>query len=267
MEREVKARQRAERARHYLRDIRESFRALDKIQLLLALAAFLTLLVLYGTLKITRESADATRKSVETAARQLELSERPWISASFQSADLSFKEKGGACLAFTTVRLNNVGNSVALDVRRRTKLIGAAYMPELIKMTRNLIERESDICADAASKPSWRGEMLFPHEERAEGRGDCGAYISQAEIDAALKDDPHRGTIHLVLLTCVEYQFSFPAAQQHEKQGLQNVWHKTMMSFLIVKAADQSTARANLNPETQHQDVTLEHWSDGDFAD
>src|SRR5712691_1275469 len=116
---------------------------------------------------IAARAAKATEDAINVSAKQLELSERPWVSAQIKVyKPLTIDEKGGHI--GITVVLKNTGNSVALDVRFAGDVITVlnldqGYQGAIAAGYAGLCER---LRKRAEGEPrSFSGSILFPGEQ------------------------------------------------------------------------------------------------------
>jgi hypothetical protein len=258
-------------------------RGLKQIQPLIELGALIALIVYTSatlhTLRVLKDgnghaqkSADAAQLSAQTAARQLELSERPWMSPTdFHATDLNFKthrsfpypEEDGATLRFT-FKVKNVGKTVALRVYSWAKIIPRPFVIER-ESVRDLLQEEMAVCSapPTSAVGGAVGDFIFPEDERSEQQD---LFLPRTQVDAGARDIPN-GTgriVHLLVATCTAYQFPFSLANAQESQGR---FHRTMKAFWVVDAVAKTIANTDLDPEGQYPSITLRHEPLGDFAD
>jgi len=121
----------------------------------------LVVLVIYTsyTIKIykaTGKSADAAKNAADTAAKQLELTSRPWVDIDvFISAPVTYGTNG-VNIGFTFV-VKNIGQSPAQNVSIAPRLIPGG-------MGTDVHERQQHVCEDqAAAHDEFLRYVLFPN--------------------------------------------------------------------------------------------------------
>lgn len=175
-----------------------------------------------------RRTVALTQHGAEMAAKQFELSERPWLSAEMKVIEpLTFDEASGNGSIGIEVLLKNTGRSVAMNARVINYLIGDLLTPENIVATQDLLcerfRKENEL---------QLGNVIFPGDtERTMYR----VYIRKAEIDAASKrleasatsqrlEEVARiwhGRIIPSLITCIDYRFALsPTSGHHQTRYL-----------------------------------------------
>jgi hypothetical protein len=205
--------------------------------------------------------ANANKTAAGTAAKQLALSERPWLSVDFEILQpLSFDDKGASL--GVKWHLTNIGHSIASKVTVRDTLVAVnlsgnwkdnLYSPP--------IAEESRMCQPTP----WLTQMssiitgfrLFPDEDVSQMDT---ARVSQADITKATtwRDDPHpNGPIDgvgIMLVGCITYESVFG----HHHTG-----------FLRVLGTAQPDASTSIlvKPSGKHPDLTLEQIPIGNSAD
>jgi hypothetical protein len=148
--------------------------------------------------------ADAAKSLADTAASELELSQRPWL-IKFDAVIIGpfiFDRDGG----HITIRflLKNVGRSPAVGV-----WIHDRFYPENITMP-NPFDEQTAVCREAKKQASGQrlGLMLFPGEPK---EIDISDHMSESEITDAL--DVYNGALRPFIdpeiVGCADYQSSF----------------------------------------------------------
>jgi hypothetical protein len=171
--------------------------------------------------EMTRATLEAT-KSSETARKQLELSERPWLKVSFtvQPPGITFKD-GGMQLNIVP-RIENIGHSVANGVVSPMKVILA---DDANTMFKEPLRRQKELCDEIASKPIARRQesmeaVIFPNDFDASVG--YGLSLSRADVEAA-KDE--RIGVNLagpkllvpIIYGCVDYVYD-TSERHHQTQ-------------------------------------------------
>jgi len=188
-------------------------RSLRDPKFVLEVAGFIVLFV-YAIYTIrmyyaNQESADAAKSAAETAARQLEMADRPWIKDVVRSnADFMFNN--GAFSWAVTIRAENVGHSVATAIFPETKLIavhGADFIDAPRHQAKELCDRVSDRFERVKNDPSVWGIAIFP--------GDYTDLPSSPILwppqikDATFDGGTKVGTSVIpMLIGCVEYHYA-----------------------------------------------------------
>jgi hypothetical protein len=140
--------------------------------------------------------AIAAKSAADTANRQLDLSERPWVHSEFTPTSLIFNESGG--FLNLNVTITNIGHSVARSISVWTELDVDTGT------TLSEGERWCQIPRNKTNKDYRGGFILFPGEHRTL---DQPAAVVTKEIQKALATgafkDNHMVTIDLI--TCIDY--------------------------------------------------------------
>jgi hypothetical protein len=185
---------------------------LNIITLLAAVAGLFGLYILYGTL-------NATRIQANTAQRELELSERPWISAKIEvRKQLSFDAKRKGIMTIAT-NLINSGHPVALNVEFRNAIVplgaSAAISNQIQQFCEPLRKRPHQIFTN----------VVFPGDASpvAEVVAFSPEDVAKA-LDLMHRLDPKMDEITALVISCIDYQFSFTV--EH---------HQTQYGFLLAR--------------------------------
>jgi len=198
------------------------------------------------------KQANAAKSAADTAARSLELSERPWVSIDnkslFITKPLTFNSNSASM--YIGYSWKNTGHSPAMHIHSKNKLI-------VLSMTRlpeaEAAERQAALCDPLRKIPRWFLEItIFPDDTFPfnEGLG-----LDQGEIAAGLKSREsgpaaHPGYISLALVGCIDYQFSF--APEH---------HQTRYAFWVGITGPPGLWKADLKPDGVQPDVKLIYMS------
>ncbi len=158
-----------------------------------------------GQLEETKALAETAKIQANAAAKQLELSERPWLSAQISVYQpLTIDEKGGRM--GIRAMLKNTGHSVALDVRFSGDII-TLLTPGLDTITAGYAGLCERLRKRAEGEPSgFSGSILFPGEQLQIG---ALTDISRENIEAGLKTSQAEGKLSFALITCIDYRFAF----------------------------------------------------------
>jgi hypothetical protein len=132
------------------------------VVLTLCLVIFTLLQAVFVSLQI-----GPLKQSANTAARQLEMQDRPWLKEEVKSA-FDFRPQNGAIGWAVTIKANNVGHSVATDVFPDARLI-AIQDADLIdgprrqvtQLCRDMIKRSENM---KAHDPDLWNNSIFPDD-------------------------------------------------------------------------------------------------------
>ena len=195
------------------------------------------------------KQANAAKSVADTAARSLELSERPWVSIDFKSMFITkplMLNSNGASM-YIGYSWKNTGHSPAMHIHSQNKLI-VLSMTKLAEA--EAAERQAALCDPLRKLPRWHileitifPDDAFPFNE--------GLGLDQGEIAAGLKSREsgpasHPGYISLALVGCIDYQFSF--APEH---------HQTRYAFWVGIPGPLGLWKSDLKPEGVQPDVKL----------
>lgn len=180
--------------------------------------ALITILYFVSTWLIFRESkrsADAATVAAETAAQQLELSERPWIRVDMQlNAPLTFDKNGLNTSSIIT--MTNIGNSVAVNLGGQSELVLQPFGPN-----REFLRAKQDaLCESLKATNEKYGDSLFPKglTSRIWNIG-----VSRKELEEAGKAAAGYGAsreISPVIIGCAVYKSTFNNAQYFTAMAL-----------------------------------------------
>jgi len=159
-------------------------------------------------------AAMAAKTASETAQKQLEQTERPWLKVSFsvQPPGITFQD-GGMQLNIVP-RIENIGHSVATGVVSPMKIFLADDEESLFNAP---LKRQKEFCDKLASQPvSHRQETsevaIFPSD--SDSSWGYGLGLSKAEVDAAKDRGPASGTkatgpklLIPIVYGCVDYVY------------------------------------------------------------
>lgn len=197
---------------------------------------------------VAARAADAAKSAADTAAAQLEISERPWVSATFTIREpLTFDAngRGGMWIAVT---LKNGGGSVALNVRTRMRLYAG--------ITNRIHAEQAALCDPMRTAPRLIPETaLFPG---GEAEFHEGIDVAPEDIAEAKSRMPRMGNlVDFTILSCIDYQS--PLGPKH---------FQTRYVFGLGRAHESGKAIIGfLKPEGTLSDVGLVHWIEGNSAD
>jgi hypothetical protein len=208
---------------------------LNMITLLAAVAGLVGLYMLYGTLEATRTQADTARK-------EFELSERPWvyIKTLTPTGDGLTYDQRGARFSFNVV-LENIGHSPAA----RTWIYLEPYKFVVGKKI-DFIAAQNQVCEPVKKKLSSAnglGYTLFPGQEKP----------LDWDVFVPLKDITANMIAPQPMVGCVDYEFEFKSGH-----------HQTPIIFTVLKRRagfppQQGFALQMFEP-VPAKDLVLQEW-------
>ena len=152
--------------------------------------------------------AIAAASQANTLAKTLESSQRPWVAVDASPGGPLTINRNGV-IARVRVHFVNVGHSPAIQVRVAGQL-GDFFGGSPNSLLPNPYTTQKHICDALAKDPDPNERVLFPN-------GDYnvvfGAVMQPDEVAKAVLDD---GSIHPILVGCVDYQYSFEIRQHHQ---------------------------------------------------
>jgi hypothetical protein len=185
------------------------------------------LIVNYFQMRSTETAAQGAADAASTAAKQLEMSERPWVVEDFTvSGPLLFMPNGNATITIQS-NIRNIGHSVAIDVEDHI----AGFPAERGNFDRAISEQKG-MCDRMRERPvipgGSSGAIMFP-----------GAEPDKAENTLTFtKEEIHKAQIRgngiapdivsFVVYGCVNYGFVF--SKEH---------HQTGFAYEIVRPSGQ----------------------------
>lgn len=167
------------------------------------------------TIKIycaNQKSADAAKSAADTAASQLELTQRPWVFVKDAkvASPLTF-DKDGAHVTFE-ITIHNSGLTPAVNALILPKL----YPLPLIESARPPVER---LCDATSYASSTTGLLIFPNTDSPPQTLTFG--ISKKEVG----DNTHSGVLVITPFICVLYRPTFRKGGPGYSSGLQySLW-------------------------------------------
>jgi len=164
----------------------------------------------------TRKSAGAAKSAAETASKQLEAADRPWIKDTVRSA-FDFTANNGAFSWAVTIRAENLGHSVATAIFPETRLIaihGADFIDAPRQQAKELCDNVSKRFETVKDNPSVWGTSIFP--------GEWSEFASNAILwPSQIKGNTFDGGAKLgtsvfpVLIGCIEYHYATSEKPHH----------------------------------------------------
>jgi len=215
-----------------------------------------------------RATGEAT-KAAETAQRQLEMSERPWLKVAFtvQKPGITFTN-GGMQLNIVP-HIENISHSVATGVVSPMEIFRADDSNTMFKEP---LKRQKHLCDNLAKTPVLHGQestgvVIFPND--SDSSWGYGLGLSKAEVDAAkdgrigVKGANMVGPKLLVPIVygCVDYVYE--TSDRH---------HQTQFIFELQQVNRTSTVPARIpmvairaNQLVKESDVVIEKYPFGGF--
>jgi hypothetical protein len=171
------------------------------------LSATLVVTTIYVMLTygLFRRATNAT----EVANRQLELTDRPWVSVSM-ALTVPTQLVNGAAALFPVWTLRNVGRSVATDVYNEWTPYLESFSDDVFTEP---LKRQKETCA-RADQPDRRrlGQFLFPSEIRT---GTSSFTIDPSMFRQAQTTSPKAIVTAIVLTGCVAYRYGTSTTSHH----------------------------------------------------
>lgn len=183
------------------RDVRDQHRF--RIEMICAGISILGVFITVATLLLTRQTASTANRSAITAARQLELSERPWISVENVRVPSGLVIQKGAVLTIVAMDIKNIGHTPAIGVNAYLQLHPSGGQVEII------VKR---LCEGNSSGPDGLGETIFPDKA---GAPNISYPINLSKADLAtfwsLPAEHHM----LAVAGCVHYRSSISQTEYY----------------------------------------------------
>lgn len=150
-----------------------------------------------ATSRATQQASSAAKSTAEATARQLELSQRPWISidASIQSP-LTFTAEGAARVSVKFV-IRNMGSTPAKALSVEPKLSIASHGEHDPVMER------SKVCEENRMRESGSDGTLFPKGELTK------SVTFLADAWDIVKETSRTGSFSPVVIVCASYRSTF----------------------------------------------------------
>lgn len=179
----------------------------------------------------------------QTMKRQLDISERPWISLDkLVIVDpLTFKEKGG----FITIGgiLKNTGHSVAVHTQFRVRIIDNSQF--------HTAQENDTLCG--RNPVQSIGDVLFPGDRIPVSEG---AEFYPVDIQSAQANPYMKGKVSPVVIVCITYQFSFEPE-----------YHLTQYVFDLGRPLNEFSWQGYVEPKGTPEGLQLIHSFIGNSAD
>jgi hypothetical protein len=202
------------------------------LQKQLVIATWFTFVAVFIYAGITLGLWYETNRNAKIASQQLEMSERPWISAKLaftgppspfhKPVGLTFNKDGSATLAAFVV-FKNIGHTIATDIYDDTAtLLPFSKSADFAKEMKKRNDRCDNIRQVDLRGMSLRGPALFPGEE---GSHRIEVPISKADIDTVTNTPtPSKVRVISILIHgCVSYESS-----------INNTIHQTRFLYILM---------------------------------
>jgi hypothetical protein len=150
-----------------------------------------------ATSRATQQASSAAKSTAEATARQLELSQRPWISIDTSiESPLTFTSAGGAQVSVKFV-IRNVGSTPAKGLSVEPKLSIASQGEHDPVMER------SKVCEENRMRESGSDGTLFPKGELTK------SVTFLADAWDIVKETSRTGSFSPVVIVCASYRSTF----------------------------------------------------------
>jgi hypothetical protein len=189
---------------------------------LAALAASIYAGIAACQLKEMRKATIAATKSANTAAAQLELTDRAWVTVEItactecgprdiRGGPLTFGKDGRGSLTFT-ISLKNIGKSVANHAWPRFKPLAIGWDDLLTDPYKMPLDEQRKLCSGPADNSKIEGYTIFPNDAQVEVWGPMGFDTKQIRenLNLHLKNGK---PIRPLLIGCVDYDYPSSTAQ------------------------------------------------------
>jgi hypothetical protein len=152
------------------------------------------------------KSNQATKSALEISQKQLELTERSWLTVDFAPESITFYE-GGMQFALHA-RVTNIGHSVATGVVVPIEIFLASDAKSIFKEP---FKRQKNLCDEIAMKPisvqqNETEMVVFPNDNVSLV---LGLQIDKSEIESTPTANLHYNVKHIlpIVVGCVDYQY------------------------------------------------------------
>jgi hypothetical protein len=150
-----------------------------------------------ATSRATQQASSAAKSTAEATARQLELSQRPWISIDTSiESPLTFTSAGGAQVSVKFV-IRNVGSTPAKGLSVEPKLSIAS------RGEHDPVMERSKVCEENRMRESGSDGTLFPKGELTK------SVTFLADAWDIVKETSRTGSFAPVVIVCASYRSTF----------------------------------------------------------
>ncbi|OFW13154.1 MAG: hypothetical protein A3H27_07210 [Acidobacteria bacterium RIFCSPLOWO2_02_FULL_59_13] len=172
----------------------------------------------------TQKAAGAAEQAAETASRQLEMADRPWIKE-IVSSGAQFMIDRGAISWAVLVKAENVGNSVATGVFVEAKLIAMKDADYFDGPANAMNQFCDDIAKQSPINPKRWGVSIFPNDA-----GDllgASPIMFPKEVEEAVLDGGATlgKSIFPMIIGCIDYQFA-TSSVRHQTRFIYDVIYR-----------------------------------------
>jgi hypothetical protein len=165
-----------------------------------------------------RQAANAATSAANTASRQLEMMDRPWIKETVSPAANLLADKGAFSWA-VTIKIDNVGHSVATNIYPRTELIApkdADFIDGPRKRVIELCEDASQRAGNLKKDPLLWDTSIFPGDPVNSIQSPI--LFPNQEQPAIINGGEKLGkSVPLMLVGCIAYDY--PTASKFHETG------------------------------------------------
>ena len=150
-----------------------------------------------ATSRATQQASSAAKSTAEATARQLELSQRPWISIdTFIESPLTFTPEGAAKVSVRFV-IRNVGSTPAKGLSVQPAISIASQGEQ------DPVMQRSKVCEENRTRGAGTDGTLFPKVEFTKSVTFLG------DAKAIVKESNRTGAFSPVVIVCASYRSTF----------------------------------------------------------
>ena len=150
-----------------------------------------------ATSRATQQASSAAKSTAEAAARQLELSQRPWISIDTSiESPLTFTAEGAAQVSVNFV-IRNVGSTPAKGLSVQPKILIASQGEQ------DPVMQRSKVCEENRTREAETDGTLFPKVELTKSVTFLG------DPWDIVKESTRTGSFSPVVIVCASYRSTF----------------------------------------------------------
>jgi hypothetical protein len=150
-----------------------------------------------GQLRATQQAANAAKSAAEITARQLELSQRPWISIdTFVVSPLTFTP-GGAAQVTLKFAIRNVGSTPAKGLSVQSEMYIAS------RDNQDPVMERSKVCEENRTRGAGAEGTLFP-------KGELTKFVTfYGDAKDIVKESNRTGSFSPAVIVCANYRSTF----------------------------------------------------------
>jgi hypothetical protein len=161
----------------------------------------------------SEKAAIAAKEAADTAASQLNMSQRPWLDFDLAVLDVITIDQNGILLKVTE-RSTNYGHSPAIGVRYEAKIM-ASPMGQF--SNQRTIQARDDLCEGVSKKVDngldSGGETIFP--DKTGFTQTSALLLPRGEINEALNNTENAGRITPMIIVCMAYRSTYSKQVNH----------------------------------------------------